>query len=154
MQWTTLIYLLGCQIRLPEVLWYPVYPKQIVILTKIIGYQKTSGKLIWQRNKYIRVAHWKYIRVPHGMLRNRIYRPAGLLLRTPSRRGVYFWGPLHGGVFISDDPFTWGCSFLTTPWRRGVFFWGPLHGGGLFLRTPPRRGFISDDPLHGGVRRS
>ena len=44
---------LGCQISFPEVVGTQCYPKKIEMLTKIIGYQKTSGKLISQTNKYI-----------------------------------------------------------------------------------------------------
>ena len=51
-------YLLGYKISLPEVFWYPNFPKQNnLIKTTKIGYQKTSGKPILQANNYIRVAH-------------------------------------------------------------------------------------------------
>ena len=43
MYWVTkLVY----KISLPEVFWYPIFSKKIKIKTKIIGYQKASGKLI------------------------------------------------------------------------------------------------------------
>ena len=45
-QWATLIYLLGYKISVTRGFLVPKFPKKIKIKTKIIGYRKTSGKLI------------------------------------------------------------------------------------------------------------
>ena len=47
----------GCQISSSQVFWYPIIFVKIPFFGGEIGYQKTSGKLIWQPNEYIRVAH-------------------------------------------------------------------------------------------------